>query len=60
MEELREIYGDSYLCYVLALNDSEGQLSEGQQQAISLLQSFATLGTGDESESLRAFNRPPP
>ena len=56
MEELRKIYGDSYLRYVLVLNDSEGQLSEGQQQAVSLLQSFATSGTSDESESLSAFN----
>lgn len=56
MEELRKIYGDSYLRYVLVLGDSEGRLSEGQQQAMSLLHSLATSGTSDESESLRTFD----
>lgn len=56
MEELRKMYGESYLRYVLALNDSEEQLSEDQQRVVSVLQSFAPSGTGDESEPSRMVN----
>lgn len=56
MEELCKVYGESYVRYVLALNEGEEPVSDRQQQVMSLLQSLVSPSEGDESASLRTFD----